>query len=90
MLACLGADVIHLESVQRPDGIRMTGFFVHPGGEWWEWSAAYLGANVNKRNLTLDLAQPDGQRVMRDLIRTADVVVENFSPRGVRALRVRG
>ena len=81
MLACLGADVIHLESVQRPDGIRMTGFFVHPEGEWWEWSAAYLGANVNKRNLTLDLAQPDGQRVMRDLIRSADVVVENFSPR---------
>ena len=81
MLACLGADVIHVESVQRPDGIRMTGFFVHPDGQWWEWSAAYLGANVNKRNLTLDLAQPDGQRVMRDLIRTADVVVENFSPR---------
>src|SRR6185436_14671138 len=47
----------------------------------WEWSAAYLGANTNKRNLTLDLAQPEGQRVMRELIRTADVVVENFSPR---------
>jgi crotonobetainyl-CoA:carnitine CoA-transferase CaiB-like acyl-CoA transferase len=81
MLACLGADVIHLESVQRPDGIRMTGFFVHPQGEWWEWSAAYLGANTNKRNLTLDLGQPDGLRIMRKLVATADVVVENFSPR---------
>jgi crotonobetainyl-CoA:carnitine CoA-transferase CaiB-like acyl-CoA transferase len=81
MLACLGADVIHLESLQRPDGIRMTGFFVHPQREWWEWSAAYLGANVNKRNLTLDLAHPDGMRIMRKLVATADVVVENFSPR---------
>ena len=81
MLACLGADVIHLESVQRPDGIRMTGFFVHPHGEWWEWSAAYIGANSNKRNLTLDLGNPEGLKIMRRLVATADVVVENFSPR---------
>ena len=81
MLACLGADVIHLESLQRPDGIRMTGFFVHPQGEWWEWSAAYIGANSNKRNLTLDLGHPEGLNIMRRLVATADVVVENFSPR---------
>ena len=61
MLAALGADVIHLESIQRPDGMRMAGgAFVaqpRPGG-----SAAriFLGANTNKRGLTLDLADARG------------------------------
>ena len=79
MLACLGADVIHVESVQRPDGIRMMGFFSNPSGDWWELSAAFLGANVNKRDITIDLGQVAGLAAMRELVKTADVIVENFS-----------
>jgi crotonobetainyl-CoA:carnitine CoA-transferase CaiB-like acyl-CoA transferase len=81
MLGMLGADVIHVESVQRPDGMRMVGQMFGPRELWWEYSTVYLSANTNKRNLTLDLAQPAGLELGRKLAASCDVVVENFSPR---------
>jgi crotonobetainyl-CoA:carnitine CoA-transferase CaiB-like acyl-CoA transferase len=85
MLAALGADVIHLESVSRPDGMRMAGgaFLSLPG--WWERSAIFLGANQNKRGLTLDLADPRGLALVKRLLAHCDVFVENFSPRVVES-----
>ena len=85
MLAALGADVVHLESVSRPDGMRMAGgaFVALPG--WWERSALYLGANMNKRGLTLDLADARGQALVKQLLAHCDVFVENFSPRVVES-----
>ncbi|HEY1738431.1 MAG TPA: CoA transferase, partial [Acidimicrobiia bacterium] len=81
VLAALGADVIHVESVTRPDGMRMAGgmFFDQPA--WWERSAFFLQANTNKRGLTLDLANPECRDLLLRLVDTADVVVENFTPR---------
>jgi crotonobetainyl-CoA:carnitine CoA-transferase CaiB-like acyl-CoA transferase len=81
MLGMLGADVIHVESVQRLDGMRMVGQIFGPRERWWEYSTVYLSANTNKRNLTLDLAQPAGLELGKKLVASCDVVVENFSPR---------
>lgn len=81
MLAHLGAEVIHLEAIQRPDGMRMLGGrFIHKG-QWWEYSSMYLGANTNKLGLTLDLDQAEGLEAARKLIAQCDVFVENYSPR---------
>lgn len=82
MLAHLGAEVIHLEAIQRPDGMRMTGgIFSGKADQWWEYSAFYLSANTNKRGITLDLNQPKGMKLMRELIADSDIFVENYSPR---------
>ncbi|MCP5060664.1 MAG: CoA transferase [bacterium] len=82
MLAMLGADVIHIESVQRIDGSRSVGgTFAAQHDDWWECSFIFLSANSNKRGLTLDLSQPKGMEVFESLISGADVLVENFSPR---------
>jgi crotonobetainyl-CoA:carnitine CoA-transferase CaiB-like acyl-CoA transferase len=99
MLAALGAEVIHLESVSRPDGMRLASGAFFGAESWWERSALFLGANTNKRSLTLDLADPRGLELVRRLLARCDVFVENFSPRvvegfglgwdGVRALNPR-
>jgi crotonobetainyl-CoA:carnitine CoA-transferase CaiB-like acyl-CoA transferase len=80
-LAALGADVIHVESISRIDGMRTTGASTGMDGAWWERSAHYLCSNTNKRNLTLDLGTEDGLALLRDLIGESDAVLENFSPR---------
>jgi crotonobetainyl-CoA:carnitine CoA-transferase CaiB-like acyl-CoA transferase len=81
VLAGLGADVIHIESVQRPDGMRMAGGIFSNQPQWWERSAIYLLANTNKRGLTLDLTSDAGRRIALRLIAVSDVMVENFTPR---------
>ncbi len=48
-LAALGADVIHVESISRIDGMRATGARTGMEGAWWERSAHYLCSNTNKR-----------------------------------------
>ena len=79
-LACLGADVIHVESVQRPDGMRFT--TTQRGGDrWWEWCPVFHGANTNKRSITLDLNREEGRDLALRLIAGCDAVVENFTPR---------
>jgi crotonobetainyl-CoA:carnitine CoA-transferase CaiB-like acyl-CoA transferase len=84
MLAHLGAEVIHLEAVQRPDGMRMTGgVYAGVHERWWEYSGIYLPANANKKGLTLDLRNPKGLELAWQLIERCDVFVENFSPRVV-------
>jgi crotonobetainyl-CoA:carnitine CoA-transferase CaiB-like acyl-CoA transferase len=81
LLGALGADVVKIESVQRPDGMRFAGGHQEGRERWWEYSWIFHGANVGKRSITLDLADPEGLRIIRSLIAGADVVVENFSPR---------
>jgi len=82
MLALLGADVVHVESVQRIDGSRSVGgTFAAAHAAWWESSFIFLSANASKRGLTLDLSRPDGMAVLERLVAGADAVVENFSPR---------
>ncbi|GAA3146644.1 CoA transferase [Planomonospora alba] len=80
LLGSLGADVLKVESTRRVDGARLLN--ADPRQElWWERGPFYLGANHNKRAITLDLADPDGLGLLKRLITTADVLLENFAPR---------
>jgi crotonobetainyl-CoA:carnitine CoA-transferase CaiB-like acyl-CoA transferase len=78
-LADLGADVVKVESIQRPDGMRFAGAV--PKSKLWEWSPVFAGANPGKRDVTLQLDDPRGMALLRELIAGADVVIENFSVR---------
>lgn len=82
VLASFGAEVIHIESAGRPDGMRMVGgMFSAHYDEWWETSAHFLQANTNKLGLTLDLNKPRGMELLEQLIAKSDALVENFTPR---------
>jgi crotonobetainyl-CoA:carnitine CoA-transferase CaiB-like acyl-CoA transferase len=82
-LGAFGADIVKVESIQRPDGHRYSGAFAYEGDDWYERSALWQGTNLNKRDLTLDLTSRAGLDIARRLAARADVVVENFSPRVV-------
>ncbi|MFN4015102.1 MAG: CaiB/BaiF CoA transferase family protein [Reyranella sp.] len=81
MLADLGADVIKIESGAYLDPFRVVGK-IDDGEGWWNRSPQFRFTNRNKRGLALNLKDPEGQRVIRELAAHCDVVVENFR-RGV-------
>ncbi len=85
LFAALGAEVIHVESPGRVDGMRMTGGMFADRPQWWEYSGFFLQANENKLGLTLDLDQAPGRELLLRLVRHADLVVENFTPRVLEA-----
>jgi crotonobetainyl-CoA:carnitine CoA-transferase CaiB-like acyl-CoA transferase len=80
-LACLGADVIKVESVARPDLMRFSSTMAPGDPQWWEWGPLAHAANTNKRGITLDLRRPEGHELALRLCQTADLVFENFTPR---------
>ncbi|MEU6146157.1 CoA transferase [Streptomyces sp. NPDC047081] len=80
-LAMLGAEVIHLEATARPDGTRLIAGVPPSVEQWWERSPIFAGLNTNKKSLTLDIRTERGREVLRRLIETCDVVVENYTPR---------
>jgi crotonobetainyl-CoA:carnitine CoA-transferase CaiB-like acyl-CoA transferase len=77
MLGDQGADVIVVEQPHAPDIIRNSGP-LDPGSEGV--SALYASMNRNKRSISLNLKTEDGRRILKDLVRTADVLVQNFRP----------
>lgn len=81
VLAGLGAEVIKVESIQRPDGMRFASGFIPEDGIVWEWAPVFHGANSGKQAITLNLDSDEGLAIAKDLVRQADVVIENFSPR---------
>ncbi|WIM89552.1 CoA transferase [Candidatus Mycobacterium wuenschmannii] len=81
LLAAFGADVIKVESIQRPDGIRYSGGMRKDVDDWWEYGWVFHAMNTNKRSVTLDLGSEEGRRLFGELVADADVVIENFSPR---------
>jgi crotonobetainyl-CoA:carnitine CoA-transferase CaiB-like acyl-CoA transferase len=80
-LACLGADVIKVESITRPDLVRYAGVKPPTTDRWWEWGPMFHGANGGKRGITLDLTRPEGVAIFERLLGTADMVIENYTPR---------
>jgi crotonobetainyl-CoA:carnitine CoA-transferase CaiB-like acyl-CoA transferase len=74
ILGDFGADVVKIEHPQRPDGMRGHGHSIDGVGLWWTEVAR------NKRTLALDLRAPDGAEIFLELVKTADVLVENFRP----------
>ncbi len=81
LLAAFGADVLKVESIQRPDGIRYSGGMRTDVDDWWEYGWVFHAMNTNKRSVTLDLGSEEGRGLFRTLVAGADVVIENFSPR---------
>ena len=79
-LADLGADVIKIERPGSGDDTRGWGppFLQDADGRDTAEAAYYLGANRNKRSVTCDISQPDGQALVRELVPLCDVFVENF------------
>jgi len=78
LLADLGADVIKVESPAGDDTRRWVPPVTDAG-----ISTYYLAINRNKRSVALDLGSPDDLEAARELIRRADVLVENFKPGGL-------
>src|ERR1700744_3839087 len=75
ILADMGADVIKVEAPGRGDDLRRS----PPLHADLKHGAPFLWNNRNKRSVGIDLKSPAGQQIVRELIATADVVVENFS-----------
>jgi crotonobetainyl-CoA:carnitine CoA-transferase CaiB-like acyl-CoA transferase len=82
-LGALGADVVKIESVQRPDGFRFSGALPQEGDDYYDRSGIWQATNLDKRDLTLDLTGPEGRSLLERLVESADVVIENFSARVV-------
>jgi crotonobetainyl-CoA:carnitine CoA-transferase CaiB-like acyl-CoA transferase len=85
IFAALGAEVVHVESIKRMDGVRMTGGTLAKRDEWWEYSAFFLHANANKDDVTLDLDTQAGRALLLRLVERADLVIENYTPRVLEA-----
>ncbi len=82
ILAAMGADVIHVESIAHADPMRYAAAVMFlDRDQWWELSSFYLGINTNKRGITLDLTAAEGVALAERLVEWADIVVENYTPR---------
>ena len=73
ILGDMGAEVLKVEQPGRGDDTRSWG----PPFQGTE-AAYFLGVNRNKRGITLNLKEPRGQAILRELIKKSDVVIENF------------
>ena len=73
-LATMGADVIKIENPKEPDTTR--DYVPGINGK----SAYFPTVNHNKRGITLNLKAEEGKQIFRDLVKDADVVIENFRP----------
>lgn len=80
MLGDLGADVIKIEKPGSGDDTRGFAPPVMPGTTE---SAYFIGVNRNKRSVALDIARPEGQALVRRLLASCDILVENFKAGGL-------
>ncbi len=69
-----GADVVKIEAPGGGDPLRNWRLIQDGTSVWWQVQSR------NKRSLALDLRQPEGQDIARQLIAEADVLIENFRP----------
>lgn len=85
MLADMGADVIKVENPEGGDDTRAWGPPFVEGADGENLSAAYYhSTNRNKRSIGVDFRSPEGQEIVRRLVATADVVIENFKVGGLK------
>ena len=85
LLADLGATVIKIERAHAGDDTRAWGppYLRDANGHDTSEAAYYLCCNRGKLSVAVDFTQPDGQKIVRDLARQADVLVENFKVGGL-------
>ena len=89
LLADMGAEVIQIESLTRPDPIRggfppeLTGTYPDnlPGERPYNRNANFNSLNTNKLGITLDLRHQEAKDIFLDLVRASDIVAENFAAR---------
>jgi len=80
LLGDLGADVIKVERPGAGDDTRSWGPpFAAAAADEAPQSAYYLAANRNKRSVTIDFARPEGAQLVKRLVASCDVLIENFS-----------
>jgi crotonobetainyl-CoA:carnitine CoA-transferase CaiB-like acyl-CoA transferase len=86
LLADLGAEVLKIERPGAGDDTRAWGppYLKDGDGNATSESAYYLCANRNKKSLTIDFTQAEGQAVLRELAERSDIVIENFKFQGLR------
>ena len=87
MLADLGADVVKVERPEVGDDTRAWGppYLRDADGRDTSEAAYFLSANRNKRSITIDFTQAEGQQQVRELVAEADVLIENFKVGGLAA-----
>jgi len=73
-LGDFGAEVIKIEPPGQGDPLRKWRLLKDGTSVWWQVQSR------NKKSVTLDLRSPDGQHMLRELVREADVLIENFKP----------
>ena len=85
MLADLGADVVKVERPGEGDDTRHWGppFLQDAQGQDTTQAAYFTCTNRNKRSITLDIAKPQGQALVRQMAQTSDILVENFKVGGL-------
>jgi crotonobetainyl-CoA:carnitine CoA-transferase CaiB-like acyl-CoA transferase len=80
MLAALGADVVKIESAQRPDPYRYI-WALTARESWWEWSPLWVDTNCGKRSLALDLSSAEGKELFERMVERSDIVISNYANR---------
>jgi len=87
LLADLGAEVIKVERPGVGDDTRSWGppWMADGEGQPTREAAYFLCTNRNKLSLTVDITRPEGQAIVRQLARDADVLIENFKLGGLAA-----
>jgi CoA:oxalate CoA-transferase len=85
LLADFGAEVVKVEKPGCGDGARKWGPFLHDRPHT-EGSGLFLYLNSNKKSITLNLKTKAGQKIFKELVKQADLLVENFSPRVMPSL----
>jgi len=82
ILATLGAEVIHVESIQYIDPWRggATSGYIE-GLKLWELSPLANSVNTGKFGITLDLSRPRGADIFKQLVKISDIVAENYTVR---------
>lgn len=86
MLGDLGAEVIKVERPGNGDDTRSWGppYLKDAEGQDTDVAAYFLCANRNKKSVTIDMANPEGQALILELIRKSDVLLENFKVGGLK------
>ena len=86
ILADLGADVVKVERPGVGDDTRQWGppFLKDAEGNDTNQASYYTACNRNKRSVTIDMATPEGQALIRQMALEADIVVENFKVSGLK------
>lgn len=81
----LGAEIIKVEKPGEGDDTRRWGppFLKDRAGNDTGESAYYLSCNRNKKSVTIDIAKPEGQKIIHALARKCDILIHNFKPGGL-------